>query len=102
MKCGSTDMSHRACIRVWTRNTTSHVKKFKSQPAVGNRMVIVFWDLQGPALEHYKEGGVMINSEMLHDMLKLVIRSRHSDQLSECAVLSLYGSSHPHTAAHCE
>jgi hypothetical protein len=37
----------------------------------------VFWDLQGPAFEHYKEGGVMINSEMMRDKLKLVIQSRH-------------------------
>jgi hypothetical protein len=58
------------------KHMTSYVAKFRSQPTAGNYMFIVFWDLQGPALEQYKEGGVMINSEIMHDKLKLVIQSR--------------------------
>ena len=48
----------------------------------------VFWDWQGPVLEHYQERGTTINSawysEMLTDRLKPAIRSK-------CQVLQLKG-----------
>jgi hypothetical protein len=47
--------------------------KFKTQPTEGKVMLILFWDSQGPVLEHYEEQGVTINStyycEILHDKM---------------------------------
>ena len=58
---------------VETSDITSQ-KKYKSQPSGGKVMFILFWDSQGPILEHYQEGGTTVNSvhycEMLRDQLK--------------------------------
>jgi len=55
-------------------STIAHQKKFKSQPSAGTLMLTVFWDPQGPMLEHCQETGSTINSarcsEMLIDRLK--------------------------------
>ena len=66
-------------------------------------MLTVFWDSQGPVLEHYQERGTTINSslysEMLTDRLKSAIRSKRRVLLSK-GVMLLYDNAHPHTAAH--
>ena len=66
-------------------------------------MLTVFWDSQGPVVEHYQERGTTINSawysEMLTDRLKPAIRSRRRGLLSKDVVL-LHDNAHPHTAAH--
>ena len=63
-------------------------KKFKTQPSTGKLVLTVFWDSQGPVLEHYQERGTTLNSawysEMLTDRLKPAIRSK-------CQVLLLKG-----------
>jgi len=78
-------------------------KKFKSQPSAGKLMLTVFWDSQGPILEHYQERGSTINcvrySEMLIDKLKPEIQSKCPRQLLKGIVL-LHDNAHPHTAAH--
>jgi hypothetical protein len=65
-------------------------KKFKSQPIAGKLMLMLFWDSQGPILQHYQEWDVIINnvclSEMLHDKLKLAIWSKRQRQLSQGVV----------------
>jgi hypothetical protein len=51
-------------------------KNFKTQLSAGKVMTVksVFWDSQGPLLEHYQERGTTVNSsrysEMLRDKLK--------------------------------
>ena len=66
-------------------------------------MLRVFWNSQGPILEHYQERGSIINSarysEMLIDRLKPEIRSKHQGQLSK-GIVFLHDNAHPHTAAH--
>ena len=66
-------------------------------------MLTVFWDSQGPVLEHYQERGTTINSvqysEMLTDRLKPAIRSKHRRLLSEGIVLLHYNAC-SHIAAH--
>jgi len=78
-------------------------KKFKNQPSAGKLMLTVFWDSQGPLVEHYQERGSTINSahysEMLIDKLKPEIRGKCQGQLSKGIVL-LHDNAHPHTAAH--
>ena len=37
-------------------------KKFKTQPSTGKLMLTVFWDSQGPVVEHYQERDTTINS----------------------------------------
>ena len=48
-------------------------------------MLTVFWDTQGPVLEHYQERSTTINSaqysEMLTDRLKPAIRSKRRVQV---------------------
>ena len=78
-------------------------EKFKSQPSAGKLMLTVFWDSQGPILEHYHEIGSTINSahysEVLIDRLKPEIQSKRQGQLSKGIVL-LHDNAHLHTAAH--
>ena len=78
-------------------------EKFKSQPSARKLMLTVFWDSQGPILEHYQERGSTINStrysEMIIDRLKPEIRSKRLGQLSKGIVL-LHGNARPHIAAH--
>ena len=66
-------------------------------------MLTVFWDSQGPVLEHYQERGTTINSarysEMFTDRLKPAIRSKCRGLLSKGDVL-LNDNAGPHTAAH--
>ena len=66
-------------------------------------MFRVFWDSQGPVLEHYQEKDTIINSvrysEMLTDMLKPAIRSKRRGLLSKGVVL-LHDNARSQTAAH--
>ena len=66
-------------------------------------MLTVFWDSQGPVLEHYQERGTTINSarnsEMLTDRLKPAIRSKRRGLVSK-GVVFLHDNAHPHIAAH--
>ena len=44
----------------WKHTSSSSSKKFKSRPSAGKLMLTVFWDSQGPILEHYMEKGVTV------------------------------------------
>jgi len=103
-KHGSTITSRSVNSRLWNGNIHNHPSgNYKSQPLAGKLMLTVFWDSQGPILEHYQERGSTINSacnnEMLIDRLKPEFRSKHRGQLSEGIVL-LHDNACPHTAAH--
>ena len=39
----------------WKHTSSPSSKRFKSQPSAGKLLLTVFWDSQGPILEHYKE-----------------------------------------------
>ena len=86
----------------WKHPQSPCKKKFKTQPSAGKLMLTVFWDSQGPVMEHYQERGKTINSarysEMLTDRLKPVIRSKRRRLLPK-GVVFLHDSAHPHTAA---
>ena len=87
----------------WKHPQSPCKKKFKTEPSARKLMLTVFWDSQGPVLEHYQERGTTINSarysEMLTDRLKPAIRSKRRGLLSKSVVL-LYDNARPHTAAH--
>jgi len=87
----------------WKHPQSPIRKKFKSQPSAGKLKLTVFWDSQGPILEHFQERGSIINSacysEMLIDRAKPAIRSKRRGQLSKGIVL-LHDNARPHTAAH--
>jgi histone-lysine N-methyltransferase SETMAR len=65
-------------------------------------MLILFWDISGPILEHYMEHGLTVNSErystMLKDKLKPAVRSKWIVLLSKI-VLPHHDSARPHAAA---
>ena len=65
-------------------------------------MLTVFWNSQGPVLEHYQERGTTISSarysEMLTDRLKPAIRSKRRVLLSK-GVMLLHDNARPHTDA---
>jgi hypothetical protein len=66
-------------------------------------MLTVFWDSQGPILEHYLEWGTTVTSEKYCDMLRNELRpaifTKRRGRLSQGVVL-LHDNMRPHTAAH--
>ena len=66
-------------------------------------MLTVFWDSQGPVLDHYQEMDTTINSarysEMLTDWLKPSIVSKRRGLLSK-GVVWLHDNARPHLAGH--
>jgi histone-lysine N-methyltransferase SETMAR len=49
-------------------------KKFKTQPSAGKLMLTVFWDSQGPILEHYQECGTTVTSARYSNTLQNELR----------------------------
>ena len=81
----------------------SFFQKFKSQPSAGKLMLTVFWDSQGPILEHYMEKGVTVTSvnycNMLRNELRLAIHSKRRGRLTRCSAVTRqctpsYGTPH--------
>ena len=64
-------------------------------------LLTVFWDSQGPILEHYMEKGVTVTSvnysNMLRNELRPAIRSKRRGRLTQ-GVLLLHDNARPHTA----
>jgi len=54
----------------WKHTSSPISKKFKSQPSARKLMLTVFWDSQGPILEHYLEQDTMVTSVKYCDMLR--------------------------------
>jgi len=83
------------------KHRSSSSKKFKSQPSAGKLLLTVFWDSQGPILEHYMEKGVTVTSvnycNMLRNELRPAIRSKRRGWLTQ-GVLLLHSNARPHTA----
>jgi len=46
----------------WKHTSSPSSKNFKSQPSAGKLLLTVFWDSQGPILEHYMEKDVTVTS----------------------------------------
>jgi histone-lysine N-methyltransferase SETMAR len=90
--------------RIQLKHTLSLTSnKFKSQSSVRKHMLTVFWDSQGPILQHYLEQGTMVTSvkycDMLRNELGLAIHTKRRERLSQDDVL-LHNNACPHTAAH--
>ena len=79
----------------------SYFQKLKSQPSAGKLIFTVFWDSQGPILEHYMEKGVTVTSvnycNMLRNELRPAIRSKRRGRLTK-GVLLLHNNARPHMA----
>jgi hypothetical protein len=74
------------------RHTSSPVKKkLKLAPSAGKLMLTLFWDINGPILEHYQEKGETDNSvrysTMLEETLKPAICSHHCRHLPKGVLL---------------
>ena len=84
----------------WKHTSSPSSKKFKSQPSAGKLKLTVFWDSQGPILEHYMEKGVTLTSfnycNMLRNEMRPAIRSKPRGRLTLC-VLLLHDNARPHT-----
>jgi hypothetical protein len=53
MKPGFNIMNQNPKDNPWNGDSSSLVKrKFKSAPSAGKRMLTLFWDMNGPVLEH--------------------------------------------------
>jgi histone-lysine N-methyltransferase SETMAR len=85
----------------WKHTAAPTSKKFKSQPAAGKLMLTVFWDSQGPIIEHYLERSITVrsvkNCDMLRNELRPAIRRKRRGRLSQGVVL--FHNARPHTAA---
>jgi len=87
----------------WKHTSSPSSKKFKSQPSAGKLLLTVFWDSQGPILEHYMEKRVTVtsvnNSNMLRNELRPAIRSKRRERLTQCSAVTRqctpsYGTPH--------
>jgi len=85
----------------WKHPSSPSSKKFKSQPSAGKLLLTVFWDSQGPILEHYMEKDVTVRSvnyyNMLRNELRPAIRSKRRGSLTQ-GVLLLHDNARPHMA----
>ena len=83
----------------WNHPQSPCKKNFKTQPSAGKLKLTVFWDSQGPVLEHYKERGTTINSQRYSEMLtgrqKPAIRSKRRGLLAKYVVF-LHDNARPH------
>jgi hypothetical protein len=63
----------------WKHTSSPPTKKSKNVPSAKKVMLILFWEINGPILEHYMEHGQIVNSArysaMLKDMVKPAICS---------------------------
>jgi hypothetical protein len=86
----------------WKHTSPPPTKKLKNVPSAKKVMLILFWDINGPTLEHYMEHGQTVNSErysaMLKDKLKPAIHSKRRGLLSK-TVLLYQDNVQPHAAA---
>jgi hypothetical protein len=77
-------------------------KKFKSAPSAEKCMLTLFWDMNGPTLEHCQERGDTVNSVrysiMVEEKLKPENDSRRRGLLSK-VVLLVHDNARTHTAA---
>ncbi|BFZ16731.1 hypothetical protein BsWGS_19770 [Bradybaena similaris] len=73
------DESKRQSLEWWHTLSPSK-KKFKFQPFDGKVLLMLFWDMNGPLVEHYHKKGETVNSArystLLEDELKPAIQSR--------------------------
>jgi hypothetical protein len=47
----------------WKHPNSPMTTKFKAQPSAGKVLLTLFWDSEGPLLEHYQVKGETLNSE---------------------------------------
>jgi hypothetical protein len=61
-------------------------KKLKTKPSAGKVMLTVFWDSQGPVLEHYQEKGTTVNGARYSEMLHEQVETSNSNQTPRTTV----------------
>jgi hypothetical protein len=72
----------------WRYTSSPAKKNFKSAPSAGKIMLTLFWDMNGPILEHCQETVNSVRySTMLEEKLKPAIRCRHRGLLSKGVIL---------------
>jgi hypothetical protein len=63
MKHESTTMNLPANVKALCGKMSSlRTKKFESLPSAGEVILTLFWDTDGPMLEHYQDHGMMVYS----------------------------------------
>jgi len=85
----------------WKHMSFPSSKKSKSRPSAGKLLLTVFWDSQGPILEHCMGKGITVTSvnycNMLRNVLRPAIRSKRRRSLTQ-GILLLHDNACPHTA----
>jgi hypothetical protein len=71
-------------------------KKFKSVPSADKVMLTLFWNINGPILEHHQDRGLTVSSARYCTVL--AIRSKRIGMPTNGVVLH-YDNARPHTAA---
>jgi len=68
-------------------------KQFKSRPSAGKHLLTVFWDSQGPSLEHYVEKCVTVTSVNCCNMLRNELRpaiAQNGEELTDMNVTNYF------------
>jgi len=85
----------------WRHSSSPKPKKFRSQPSAGKVMLTLFWDKNGPILEHYMPPHTTVTSatytDLLNNHLKPAIRTKRRGLLS-AGVLLQHDNARPHSA----
>jgi hypothetical protein len=75
----------------WKYMSLARTKKFRSAPSASKMMLMLFWDFNGPILEHYQNHGQTVNRTwycaMLGEELKPAIYSKCREMPTEEVVL---------------
>ena len=85
----------------WRHTSSPKPKKVQAQRSAGKVMLTLFWDYNGPILEHYMPRGSTVTSatysNLLRENLKPAIRQKRRGLLTT-GVCLLHDNARPHTA----
>jgi Transposase. len=62
----------------WQSPNSPKTKEYCAQPAAGKVMLALFWDSNGPILEHYMSRGTTITSSSYCDLLVNDLKTSNS------------------------
>jgi hypothetical protein len=87
LKHGCTSLNLQANIKAWSGNMSlPKTKKFKSVLSAGSVMLTLFWDFNGPILEHYQDCGQMVNGAQCCTMLEEELKPAICSELRQYSV----------------
>jgi hypothetical protein len=85
----------------WCHSSLPKPVQFHTQTSVGKAMLTLYWDHQGPLVEHYMSQGTKVTSALSYAVLRNhlipAIRSKHCG-LHSIGVLWLHDTLRPHAA----